>query len=384
MNILIVHNKYKLVGGEDAVAVNEGELLEKKGNKVFYYIRNNSEIDNMNVLQKVCAAFGTIYSFKSHKEINKIIKNNNIDVVHIHNTVPLISLSSYYAAKKNNCRLVQSIHNMRMLCPKGTMLRDNNICEDCINKNLLCAIKHNCYRDSKIQTIFLTLSIAFHRLIKTYDLVDAYLVTTKFNYDMLSKVVDKNKIFYKPYYLDAQTKDLDNKTRDYYIYISRLEYMKGIHIALEAFKDLPNLKLKVLGIGPDEEKSKQYVKENNMQNVEFLGFKNLDEMRELLFNAKALVFPTQWYEGFPMTIVESFALGTPVIGSNIGNVGSIIEDGENGLKFEYNNSKSLSSTISYYEKNKQLIEKIENGAQEYFVNNHDPDFLYKTICNIYN
>lgn len=383
MNVLIVHNQYQLVGGEDAVAVNEGELLKKYGNNVFYYIRNNSEINDMNIFKKIFAAFGTIYSFKSYREIEKIIKENNIEVVHVHNVVPLISPSVYYAAKKNNCRLVQSVHNMRMLCPNGTMVRNNKICEDCVNKNLWCAVKNKCYRNSRLQTLFLTLSMLIHRKLKSYDKVDAYLVTTKFNYDMLSKVINQKKIYLKPYCLDVPIRDLNNKTKDYYVYVSRLEFLKGIQVALEAFKELPDLKLKVLGVGPDEEKLKKYVYDNKMKNVEFLGFKKLDEMRDLIYNAKALVFPTQWYEGFPMTIVESMALGTPIIGSDVGNVGSIIEEGINGYKFIYNDSNDLIEEITKYENLGEKVHKVEKTTQEVFINNHKEEYIYKKTTEIY-
>ena len=382
-NVLIVHNKYQLAGGEDTVAENEGKLLSAYGNHVFYYIRDNAEIRDYGLLKKIKLGIATFFSIKSFHEISEIIVKNKIDIVHVHNTVPLISCAAYFAAKKYGCALVQSIHNMRMLCPTGMMIKEDAICEECVGMGLRCAVKNKCYHNSAIQSAILAGSIAFHRLIGSYKKVDAYLVTTEFNRKMLEKVVDKTKIYMKPYYSDSKTLSPDNKERGYYIYISRLEHLKGIHVALQAFRKLPNQKLIVLGIGPDEEKSHKYVKDNNMTNVEFLGFKSKSDMVTLLYNAKALIFPTQWYEGFPMTIVESLAVGTPIIGSNIGNVGTIIQDGISGLTFQYDDPEDLISKIEYFENNPAEAMKMEQGAQKYFIDNHTPENIYKCTMRIY-
>ncbi|WP_037330029.1 glycosyltransferase family 4 protein [Anaerovibrio lipolyticus] len=382
--VLIVHNLYQLAGGEDTVAENEGNLLKEHGHEVFYYTRNNKEIQHMNFFKKVLSVLWTIFSLKTYKEIKKIIKDNQIDVVHVHNTVPLISCSAYYAAKSQKCVLIQSIHNMRMLCPSGMMIKENKVCDDCVKQGLQCAVKNRCYKDSTLYSLVLAASIGIHRKIGSYDKVDGYFVTTEFNRELLEKVVNPKKIFLKPYYSDSKTRTPINKKRDYFIYISRLEYLKGIQVALKAFQSMPEKKLLVLGVGPDEEKSHNFVKKHNIKNIEFLGFKNKEEMLELLYNAKALIFPTQWYEGFPMTIVESLAVGTPIIGSNIGNVGTIIKDGENGLRFQYDDPIDLIKKIQYLDDHPDFARELELGAQKYFIANHTPESLYKLTMQIYN
>ncbi|MCR4740275.1 MAG: glycosyltransferase family 4 protein [Lachnospiraceae bacterium] len=383
MNILIIHNRYKLAGGEDTVMENEGNLLKEHGHNVYYYVRDNKEITEMNLLKKAGAFFGTVYSFRAYRDVEKLIKENKIDVVHIHNTVPLVSWSVYSAAKKYGCKLVQSVHNMRLLCPSALMIRDNRVCEDCLKKGLKCAAIHGCYKDSRLYSAALAFALWFHRKTGSFKKVDAYLYTTEFNRKLLSRVIPEDKLFYKPYYSDAKVKDPEGKKRDYYIYISRLEYLKGIQVALEAFKKLPEHKLLVLGVGPDEERSRRYVEDNHMENVTFLGFKNKAEMTELLYNAKALVFPTQWYEGFPMTIVESLACGTPVIGSDIGNVGTIVKDGINGLRFRYDDSNDLVEKIRYFEEHPAEVKKMESGAIKDFNDNHTPEAVYEMTMRIY-
>ena len=154
-SILIVHNYYQIPGGEDTVVANEKKMLEDNGHKVVLYTRNNNEIKTMNVFQKILLPFTSIYSFKTAREIKRIIKEENIDIVHVHNTLSLISPSVYYAAVKMNKPVVQTIHNFRMLCPGATFYRDGHICEDCVSKGLRCSLKHKCYRNSFIQIFIL-------------------------------------------------------------------------------------------------------------------------------------------------------------------------------------------------------------------------------------
>lgn len=383
--ILIVHNQYQFTGGEDTVAENEGKLLSENGNEVLYYIRNNKEIDNYNKIRKILAGLGTFFSIKSYREISNIIRENGVDIVHIHNTVPLISLSAYYAAKKNKCKLVQSIHNQRMLCPSGLMERNGKVCEECVNYGLNRAIKHKCYKDSKLYSFLLAKSLELHKKIGTYNKVDAFLVTTEFNkYQLLrSGVVSKERIFMKPYYFDCDIRELNNKKRKYFLYIARLERVKGIFVLLEAIRGLREEKLLIRGNGPDEYAVKDYVRENSMQNVVFLDYLSKEQMLEYIYNAKAVIIPTQLYEGFPMTIVESFSMGTPVIGSNFGNVGTIIRDHENGLLFDYASSKDLACKISELSNNIELSEKLEKNAQDTFAKNHTAECVYRKTMEIY-
>lgn len=149
----MVHNYYQIPGGEDTVVANEKKMLEEHGHKVVLYTRNNAELKTMNLLQKMLLPFTTIFNPKTYREIKKIIKKEKIDIVHVHNTLNLVSPSVYYAAKAMKVPVVQTIHNFRLLCPGATFYRDGHICEDCVSKGLMCAVKHNTnnYFKSKIQ-----------------------------------------------------------------------------------------------------------------------------------------------------------------------------------------------------------------------------------------
>ena len=142
--ILQVHNFYQIPGGEDVVVRNEKRLLEEHGHKVYTYYRSNKELEKKSIVGKSILPFTAIYSFKTAREVKKIIKDNHIDIVHVHNTLTMVSPSVFYAAFACKVPVVQTLHNFRMLCPAGSFFRDNVICEECVTKGMKCAVEHNC------------------------------------------------------------------------------------------------------------------------------------------------------------------------------------------------------------------------------------------------
>ena len=162
--ILIVHNYYQIPGGEDTVVANEKKLLEDHGHEVILYTRHNAELKTMSKIRKLALVFTTIYNPRTVKDIKRIIKENSIDIVHVHNTLNLISPSVYYAARSCKVPVARTIHNFRLLCPGATFYRDGHICEDCVEHGLRCALKHSCYRGSRLQTLVCVISTKIHRM----------------------------------------------------------------------------------------------------------------------------------------------------------------------------------------------------------------------------
>lgn len=202
--ILIVHNYYQIPGGEDTVVVNEKKLLEEHGYEVLLYSRNNNELKRMSKLQKLCLPFTTVFSIRTYREVKGIIKQNKIDVVHVHNTLNLISPSVYYAAFSTKIPVIQTIHNFRLLCPGAMFYREGRVCEDCLDKGLKCAVSNKCYRGSKVQTLACVLTLKIHRLLGTYKKLN-YICLTEFNKEKLlqlnkgkKQIIDPSKVFVKP------------------------------------------------------------------------------------------------------------------------------------------------------------------------------------------
>ncbi len=382
-NVLIVHNYYQIPGGEDTVVANEKKMLEDNGHKVILYSRNNSELKTMKKLQKILLPINTIFSVRTYREIKKCIKKNNIDIVHVHNTLNLISPSVYYAALSCKVPVVQTIHNFRLLCPAATFYRDNHICEDCIKYGLKCAIRHNCYRNSKIQTLACVITLKIHRFLEVYRKIN-YICLTDFNKEKLlqlnnnsKQVITSSKVFVKSNFIDMNEKEfLQKQRKNQFIFVGRLDKLKGIDILLNAWTNIKNVDLVICGIGPEEEWCRSFIKENNMTNVQMMGFISNDKVIDMISESKALILPTQWYEGFPMTIIESLACGTPVIASNIGNVGDLIKDRINGLRFNFDSIEDLRKKI--YE-----INDMYESSRNYYEEHYTKEQNYKELVSIY-
>lgn len=202
-NVLIVHNYYQIPGGEDTVVANEKKLLEDHGHLVLLYSRHNSEIKRMSILRKLCLPFTTVFNLRTYREVKDIIREKKIDIVHVHNTLNLISPAVYYAALECGVPVVQTVHNFRLLCPGGTFYRDGHICEDCISKGLGCAVRHSCYRNNRLQTIACVISTCLHRMTGIYGKIN-YICLTEFNKEKLlllnqkKQIIDPQKVFVKP------------------------------------------------------------------------------------------------------------------------------------------------------------------------------------------
>ena len=201
--ILIIHNYYQIPGGEDTVVANEKKLLEDNGHEVMLYTRDNNEIKTMSRLKKLLLPFMTVYNPASAREVKKIIRNEKIDIVHVHNTLNLISPSVYYTAVRCGVPVVQTVHNFRFICPGALLHREGQVCEDCLRKGLMCAVRYGCYRGSKLQTLLLTVSLLLHRKTGIYRRL-SFICLTEFNKQKLlqingrKKIIDPARVFVKP------------------------------------------------------------------------------------------------------------------------------------------------------------------------------------------
>jgi len=378
--ILIVHNYYQIPGGEDTVVENEKRLLEEHGHEVVLYTRHNSELKTMSKIQKFLLPFSTIFNLRTYREVRKLISTKNIDVIHVHNTLNLVSPSIYYAGFSRKIPVVQTVHNFRLLCPGATFFREGHICEECLGKGLKCAIKHKCYRGSRIQTLACVISTKIHRALGTYGKLN-YICLTEFNKEKLLnlKQIKEENIYVKPNYVKMSAGSTINHNRKQQIvYAGRLDKLKGVDFLLEAWNEQKNkeLKLIICGIGPLEEWCKEYIAEHKLSNVEMRGFVSNQDVKKILSESLALILPTQWYEGFPMTILEAFSVGTPVLGSDMGNVGKLIKEGVNGRHFSPTDKGQLLNSLQDFSID---YEKVF----EYFKENYSEYSNYEIFKNIY-
>lgn len=378
-SILIVHNYYQIPGGADVVVENEKRLLEKHGHKVILYSRNNSEIIHMGKIKKFLFPFFTIFNPKTFINVKRIVKLEHIDIVHVHNTLPLISPSVYYAARAMKIPVIQTVHNFRLLCPGATFYRDGHICEDCVSKGLGCAIKYSCYRNSRFQTLACVINTEIHRFTGIYGKIN-YICLTHFNRNKLLqlKQVKADKVFVKPNFT-YDSLDFQKELKSFYLYIGRMEDIKGVPVILEAFKNMPDKLLLLAGTGSKLEKYEKQA--YSFPNIKFLGFVQRKGLQSLLSRAKAVIVASQWYETFGMVVVEAFSSHVPVIVGDIGNIANLVDDGIDGVKFKYDSYSDLIKAVERFE---SLNRKIlgENAFMKY-KNLFNEDSNYKILSEIY-
>lgn len=408
--VLLVHNYYRIAGGEDTVTANERKLLEEHGHRVVMYERSNMELDGFSKLQKLILPFTSIFSLRSYREVKKLIEDNGVDIVHVHNTLSLVSPSVYYAAFKCGVPVVQTMHNFRLLCPGGSFFRQNpdddsqgKVCEDCASRGLSCAVKHSCYRNSRVQTIVSAAILKIHRMLGTYRKIN-FICLTRFNkYKLLQlndkgNVVDPDKIFIKPNFTydlhdrlngseatesgHSESEAAEREFADgYYVFAGRLEKLKGIELLVEAFAKMPQRHIYVMGDGPLAGQVKDKCRKENIQNVHFIGRTGGSRYAKILGGAKALIVPSQCYETFGMGIAEGYSLGVPAIAGDIGNIGDIVIEGETGLHFEYNSADSLVEAVERLDS--MDIEALRKNAVRYYSENLTPERNYRMLKEIY-
>lgn len=387
--ILQIHNFYQIPGGEDVVVRNEKKLLEDHGHVVCTYYRSNSELNEGGKLKKLLMPFTAIFSFKTYREVKKIIEEEKINVVHVHNTLMMISPAVFYAAFRCKVPVVQTLHNFRMLCPAGSFFRDNVICEECVEHGMKCAVHHKCYRNSKLQTIVSAAILQIHRMLGTYYRVN-FICLTEFNKEKLlgslnpaKKIVNPQRIYIKPNFTFAEgIKPVhEQATDEYFLFAGRIEALKGIDIAIRAFEKLPEEKLYIAGSGPLEEEMRRYVKEHHMKNITFLGYLQKEEMKEKFYHAKAVIMTSQCYEAFAMTIAEAYSYGVPVIAGRVGNMEGMVKEGVTGMKFTYNSAEDLAAKVRQF--NQMELGALKENAREFYKRRLRPEDNYRKLVGIY-
>ncbi|MFC7371385.1 glycosyltransferase family 4 protein [Fictibacillus iocasae] len=385
IKILIVHNYYKQSGGEDKVVNEEINLLRKNGNKVITFFVKNEEINTDSFLEKIKLGIDTLWSNKSYREIKRILLKEKPDLVHFHNTVPLLSPSVYYACENLKIPVIQTLHNYRLACPSAMLLRDGEVCEKCIEGSLLNSLKYGCYRNSRIQTLPISSMLFTHRLLDTWNSrVDKYIALTNFAKNKFREIgIDENRINVKPNFINQNISKEVIIKENRIVFVGRISKEKGVHLLLEAWNNLsPKIewKLDIIGDGPLLNKFRSEY--GQIDNIQFHGLLKDYNVLDHMAKAKYVIIPSVWYEGFPMTIVESYSVNTPVISSNIGSLKEIVNNGITGFHFDNNDISSLEKVLqkALTYSNYQTMQK---NVKHEFESKYTSEVNYKMLINTY-
>jgi glycosyltransferase involved in cell wall biosynthesis len=344
MKILQVHNQYTHLGGEEAVVAAEQAMLTQYGHRVQQWIVSSATVHKSGPLGQAQIALGSIWSSSSYRILRRQIQDFQPDVVHVHNTIPLISPSVYAACRDAGVPVVQTLHNFKFICPGAYLYRDGQICEDCIGKTVpLASINHGCYRNSRAQTAIMAAGLTANRWRGTYkNDISIYIALSRLaRQKFIAGGLPVEKIVVKPNFVTTDIQP-GQHAGGYALFVGKIIQYKGIETLLDAWHLLNEpIPLKIAGQGPLE----ALLKSNLPRQVEYLGVQPRDHVIELIRNARVVVFPSEWYEGFPMTITESFAAGTPVISANLGAAAEIVRDGFSGWQFTPGDAQHLAAVV---------------------------------------
>ncbi len=384
MRVLLVHGAYQQFGGEDAVVRAERELLERHGDEVLLYSRHNDETKTFNTFQKAAFFPQTVYSWKSSGEIADVVHSFRPDVAFVHNVYPLLSPSIYHKLHALGVPAVQVLHNFRPFCPNGLYYTQGQICEACRGGNYLNAVRKRCYKDSYTLSGLYALTLGSNRLAGMIDKVAGFICLTEFfKIKMLEAGVPDSKLFVRPNFVYAPPLSEVSDAGKYAIYMGRLSPEKGCWTLIHAFEQLPQVPLKILGTGPLEQELKDYVSQKGIGNIQFLGFRSGDEKWQLLRNSLCLVVPSEWYENFPVTVLEGFMAAKPVIAARMGGLPYIVEDGQSGLLFDSGKVDQLAKQIQRMADDPAGAVRMGARARDLSETKYGPEQGYSNLMNIF-
>lgn len=374
-------------GGSETYMLKLGEYLTSLGNEVQYFgmehpdrcvgnsagcYTENMDFHNSSILKELSLPFKIIYSKEARKKISAVIENFRPDVVHLNNINFQLTPSIIYEIKKHGIPIVQTVHDTQMVCPNHKMYidRKQSTCRECINGNYINCVKNKCLHNSLPKSMLAAFESYFYHRKNTYNLIDRFICPSKFMTEVMQNAgVDRHKLItlhdFCDKYIHLPPKNHDKK---YVLYFGRLSPEKGIKTLVDVCRELKHIHFVFAGTGELSGLLK------NIDNIEYVGFKSGKELDVLIRNALFSVCPSEWYENCSMSIIESLALGTPAIGSDLGGTPELISENETGLIFKAEDRQSLKNAIeSLYNNPEKLavmsekcIEKSnENNIEKY-------------------
>lgn len=375
MNILFAHNAYQQFGGEDAVVASEIALLRAHGHTVALHQRHN---DELHALSPATAAMGTVWSQRSVRDIDALCSAFQPDLIHVHNTFPLISPAIYWTAARHRIPVIQTLHNFRLLCPQGTFLRNGVVCEDCLGKSPWRAVVRKCYRASLPQSAVLSTMLTAHRLAGTYrNKVTRYIALSTYSRDrFVAAGLRAERMRIKPNFVDALLAPGWEARREG-LYVGRLSDEKGVGTLLDAVRLHGATGISVIGTGPLE------AQVADQFGAACLGFQSRDAILGRMRTASFLLVPSLCLEQLPTTILEAFACGLPVIASRLGALVNIVTENVTGLLFNPGDAADLAAKIAWASSHEEDMQRMGRAARTEYETKYTPAINYRLLVEIY-
>jgi len=400
MKVLFINKFFFPKGGAETSFFATARLLEEKGHRIAFfsmahpanqespysqYFVSRVDFENPDSFPEKMKIPGRIlYSFEAKRKLSRLLKQDKPDVAHLHNIHHQISPSILHTLRKWNIPTVMTLHDYKMVCPVYTLFRQGKICEQCRKGKYYHCFLHRCSKDSYPKSLLNTMEMYLHhRLLHLYRLVDVLISPSRFLKEKIREMGMGGKVAYLPHFINVQDFLPSYRwSENSIVYFGRLSAEKGLFTLLKAVKGLGVI-CKIVGDGPLRSALENKARHEGLANVSFLGYRSQEQLKPEIQKSLLVVLPSEWYENNSRSLMESYALGKPVIGSRIGGIPEFIEDDKTGLLFEPGNPKDLREKIvhltSRFEKIKKMGENGRKAAEE----NFNPESYYHQLMILY-
>lgn len=399
MNILSVNKYFWLKGGSEAVFFGEKELLESSGHTVIPFCMahdNNLQSDfsqyfvdevdygKRGLVNKIISSSKVIYSFDARDKIKRVLDAYDVDVSHFHIFQHQISPSVFSPIKSKGIPIILTLHDLKPLCPNYKMYVKSNVCEQCKGHKYYHSVLNKCNQNSFLKSSVNTVEMYFHNWMGYYKNVDAYIAVSNFyRSKMIEYGFHEDKVHYLPNYVSTEGFDPSMEDHGYVLYFGRLSSEKGIMTFLKAAAINSQIDHYVVGTGPLETEIREYCGEKALKNVHILGFKSGPELKKLINQSACTVIASEWYENCPMSVLESYAAGRLVIGSNIGGIPELIEENIDGFTFSPGDFSELAEKISWVFENKPQAKEMGFSGYRKVLKNFNKEAHLQKLLEIY-
>jgi glycosyltransferase involved in cell wall biosynthesis len=381
MRIAIFHNRYVYRGGEDSVVDIEAELLRKAGHQVHLFTVDNREALAGSPLGAVRAGLRARWNPEIHRRVGEFVLRESIDVGHVHNFFPLLSPAVHSALSERGIPVVQTLHNYRLLCANGMFLRAERTCEDCVERGPWNAVRHGCYRGSRLQTaVWADQTATHHRLGTWRNHVDCFAVPSAFAREkLLAADLPPERVVVKP---NSVSDPGEPRFPGHgAVFVGRLAREKGVHLLLDAWRRMDGCRLHIAGTGPEEAHLREQAA--TVPGVRFLGEIDRESVISAMQAAAFTIVPSIWYENFPVALAEAMACGRPSVAASPSALDEFVDHGRTGLRFESGSVDSLAAACAEMLRDPERTAAMGREARADYEDRLTPEACTTNLLEIY-
>ncbi len=400
MKVLLANKFFFYKGGAEVSFFGTARVLRANGHEVVFFSMDHPENrnvscarsfvsrvdfeDSLTLRNKLSAAGRVLYSFEAKRSIDALLQKEKPDLVHLHNIHHQISPSIFPAIKKHGIPVVMTLHDYKMVCPVYTLTRNGRVCEKCAFGKFHFCFFHRCCKKSLLKSSLNTLEMYFHhKMTNLYGLVDVFISPSRFLLQKTAQMGFTQKVHHLPNFIDCRQFSPSYGEGDGAVaYFGRISREKGLFTLIEAVAGL-NVRCMIYGEGPLKADLERMIAKKGMSNVVLAGHFPSTELMAKIREHLLVVLPSEWYENSPLSILEAFALGKPVIGSQIGGISELIQNGRNGLTFESGNRRALRERIDCLANNVPLVSEMGKQGRRFVEQERSPEEYYKGLMKLY-